>query len=184
MSESELRDATKCVFVVKKTGDMAMFTKSQILEVIGFGVAGLVAGASLGGIKVMSAVIEHETVQQKDILKILKDYDSELVQTFLAVSCLRMDDRAAFTGMHRALVRLLTMEMYMSELQPRDDWPRTAFKYAEDMEKHCETLSNYTERYPNQEVLEQHLGYLKQLANDLAFNVKMSANRVHMYRDE
>ncbi len=149
-------------------------------------VPSLVSALVVGGISAMSTATGDGTQgasKEKNVLQILEDYDSELVHVFLQVSCLRDDDKETFTHMHRALVRLLTMEMYMSQLPEREDWPRTAFRYASAVQRHCSTLSQHTEKYANAAALNDHLKYIAQLAHDLSFNVKMNCTRAYVYND-
>ena len=157
---------------------------AQVLKLISNGVPGIVSALVVGGLTVMSnAGGGGDTEKQKNVLQILQDYDSELVHVFLEVSCLRNNDKAAFTHMHRALVRLLTMEMHMSSLPEREDWPFTAFTYAMHVQEHCATLGEYTGRYDNADVLNDHLQYLVKLARDLSFNAKMNCTRAYVYKD-
>ena len=157
-------------------------------QVVKNGVPSLVSALVVGGLTAMSSATGEKdggpNKNEKNVLQILEDYDSELVHVFLEVSCLRDDDKEVFTNMHRALVRLLTLEMYMAQLPERSDWPRTAFRYASAVQRHCAALSEHAARHAHAEVLNGHLKYIAQLAHDLSFNVKISCTRAHVYKDQ
>lgn len=159
---------------------------SKIGKVIGFAVTGLLGGLAIGGINVMNDKLEEENKKQNNALKILEDYDPQLLQIVLILSAMQDDHPVEFLSMHRSLVRLLTLEMYFHEIiakRERTDWPKTASKYHGDIDEQCEILKEYVEDYKAPEEFEKHLETIQTLAKDLSHNVYIESKRHFLSND-
>lgn len=159
---------------------------SKIAKVVGFAVVGLLGGLAFGGINVMNDELETKAEKQNNALKILEDYDPQLLQIVLALSVMQDKHPVEFLSMHRSLVRLLTLEMYFPEIiakRERTDWPQTASKYHGDIDDQCDALEEYLDDYEDSENMQKHLETIKTLAKDLSHNVYIESRRHFLSND-
>ena len=159
-------------------------TTERVGKVIGFGIAGLLTGLGFGAIASMKGSLDSENRKQHSSLQILEDYDPELLKNFLELSV--MQDRHAdnFAKMHRALVRLLTIELYANELPKRADWPRTAHAYAREIDKRCDRMMEHVDDYDEADNLETYLNQIKSIAADLTHNALVTSNQQFLSNDD
>jgi hypothetical protein len=159
---------------------------SKIGKVATFTIIGLLGGLALGGVNVMNDELVTQTKKQNNALKILEDYDPQLLQIVLTLSAMQDKHPVEFLSMHRSLVRLLTLEMYFDDIiksRPRTDWPLTASKYHGDIDEQCEVLAEYVDDYKDSETMEKHLEAIKTLAKDLSHNVYIASKRYFLSND-
>ena len=155
-----------------------------VAKVASYGFVGLLAGIGFGAIATMNGSLDAESrKQQQSSLQILEDYDTELLKNFLEVSV--MQDRHAdnFRKLHRALARLLTIELYADELPKRADWGRTAHTYSQEIVKRCNRLMEHVSDYDEADQLEKHLEQIKSISADLTHNALVTANQQMLSSD-
>ena len=155
----------------------------RVGKIVGYGIAGLLAGLGFGGIASMKGSLDAENRKQHNSLQILEDYDPELLKNFLELSVMQDRHGDNFTKLHRALGRLLTIEIYAEELPKRSDWGRTAHAYSQEIVKRCNRLLEHIDDYDNPDKLEQHLEQIKSIASDLTHNALIISNE-QLYKDK
>ena len=148
----------------------------RIGKVVGYGVAGLLAGLGFGAIASMKGSLDAENRKHHNSLQILEDYDPELLRNFLELSVMQDRHGDNFSKMHRALGRLLTIEIYADQLPKRSDWGRTAHAYSQEIVKRCNRLLEHVDDYDDADNLEKYLDQIKNIAADLTHNALVVSN--------
>lgn len=151
------------------------------LKIAGYAGVFAVLGAAFGALTCAKNDLDEPDKRHRSI-RVLEKFDGELVHMVLTIS--KMNDRHAkqFFAMHRALVRLITLEtnLGVGQFPKRVDWPHVAALYSYEIEKQGNYLKSHASTYEEGEQIVEHIDTIVKLSKDLAHNVALTNDQIHL----